>query len=179
MSVSDNKTLIFDTSNIDFSARAPEVDGPKRPSLSARHVARWSAQGAALFGHFFGRDQKALNRLASDEIDKLKSFCILSSKNMTTDFLQDMNTIIGNALDLDEMLLNSRALFTVRWCDNGQSEPLRFDEARMEVTAHDKDLSPQSIIEFEISPMLVKTGNSDGCNYDSYMVLCKASVVCE
>ncbi|KAJ4131117.1 hypothetical protein NW768_006659 [Fusarium equiseti] len=160
-------------------ARAPEVDGSKHPSLSARHVARWSAQGAALFGHFFERDQKALNHLASEEIDKLKSFCRPSSKKPTTDFLQDMKTIIRNALDLDEMLMNSRAIFTVRWCDNGQSETLRFDETRMEASAHNKDLSPKSAVEFEISPMLIKTGNADGGNYDSFMILCKASVVCD
>lgn len=179
MSVSDNKTLVFNTSNIDFLARAPEVDGPKRPSLSARHVARWSAQGAALFGRFFERDQNTLNRLAIEEIDKLKSFCNISSKKTTRGFLRDMKSIMEAALDLDEMLMNSRALFSVRWCENVQSEPLRFDEARMEVSAYNKDLSSQSAVEFEISPMLVKVGNADGCNYHSYMVLCKASVVCE
>ena len=106
---------VSSTSNIDFLAQAPETVNSKRPSLSVQHVARWSAQGAALLGHFIGRDQRALKCLANNELDKLKSFCDLSSKKPTTDFLQEIKKVVGTALDLDEMLMSSRAIFTVRW----------------------------------------------------------------
>jgi hypothetical protein len=157
---------------------APETDSPGRPGPSLRHVARWSAQGAALFEHFIGRNQKAFKRQAGIELERLKTFCDADSKNSDTDFLQEMKTVLGTAMDLDDMLMNSRAVFMVRWNESGHSTHALFNADKMEATAYSEKLSPETIVEIEISPMLVKTGNADGCNYDSSMVLVKALVVC-
>ncbi|KIL94793.1 hypothetical protein FAVG1_01724 [Fusarium avenaceum] len=157
---------------------APDTDRPGRPGPSLRHVARWSAQGAALFEHFIGRNQKAFKRHASVELERLKAFCDADSKNPDTDFLQEMKTVLGTAMDLDDMLMSSRAVFMVRWNESGQSTHVLFNGDKMEAIAYSEELSPKTIVEIEISPMLVKTGNADGCNYDSSMVLAKALAVC-
>ncbi|KAM0296729.1 hypothetical protein ACHAO9_000374 [Fusarium lateritium] len=157
---------------------APETDSPGRPGPSLRHVARWSAQGAALFEHFIGRNQKAFKHQAGIELERLKVFCDADSKNPDIDFLQEMKTVLGAAMDLDDMLMNSRAVFRVCWNESGTSTHTFFNADKMEATAYSEKLSPKTIVEIEISPMLVKTGNADGCNYDSSMVLAKALVVC-
>lgn len=81
-------------------------------------------------------------------------------------------------MDLDDMLMSSRAVFMVRWNESGQSTHVLFNGDKMEAIAYSEELSPKTIVEIEISPMLVKTGNADGCNYDSSMVLAKALAVC-
>lgn len=91
-----------------------------------------------------------------------------------------MKAILEAALDLDEMLMSSKAIFLVRWPQDGQSKTLqRFDANQMESLAHTNELSSKTIVRFFISPMLIKIGNADGCNYDSEMTLCKATVACE
>ncbi|KAF4958617.1 hypothetical protein FGADI_2314 [Fusarium gaditjirri] len=163
-----------------FLESASEVDNPSRPGPTLRHVARWFAQGTALFGHFFGRDQNAFRRETRLEVERLKLFCNITADKSGTDFYQEMKAILEAALDLDEMLMSSKAIFSVRWPQDGQSETLqRFDATQMESLAHSSELSSNKIVRFFISPMLIKAGNADGCNYDSEMTLCKAAVVCE
>ncbi|RKK86611.1 hypothetical protein BFJ69_g835 [Fusarium oxysporum] len=163
-----------------FLESASEVDNPSRPGPTLRHVARWFAQGTALFGHFFRRDQHAFRREARSEVDRLKLFCNITADKSGTDFHQEMKAILEAALDLDEMLMSSKAIFLVRWPQDGQSKTLqRFDANQMESLAHTNELSSKTIVRFFISPMLIKIGNADGCNYDSEMTLCKATVACE
>ncbi|EWZ91049.1 hypothetical protein BFJ70_g13435 [Fusarium oxysporum] len=163
-----------------FLESASEVDNPSRPGPTLRHVARWFAQGTALFGHFFGRDQHASRREARSEVDRLKLFCNITADKSGTDFHQEMKAILEAALDLDEMLMSSKAIFLVRWPQDGQSKTLqRFDANQMESLAHTNELSSKTIVRFFVSPMLIKIGNADGCNYDSEMTLCKATVACE
>ncbi|KAM0075808.1 hypothetical protein ACKRZS_012464 [Fusarium odoratissimum] len=163
-----------------FLESASDVDNPSRPGPTLRHVARWFAQGTALFGHFFGRDQHAFRREARSEVDRLKLFCNITADKSGTDLHQEMKAILEAALDLDEMLMSSKAIFLVRWPQDGQSKTLqRFDANQMESLAHTNELSSKTIVRFFISPMLIKIGNADGCNYDSEMTLCKATVACE
>ncbi|KAF5575135.1 hypothetical protein FPANT_11464 [Fusarium pseudoanthophilum] len=157
-----------------------EVDNPSRPGPTLRHVARWFAQGTALFGHFFRRDQDAFRREARLEVERLQRFCNIAADKSGTDFHQEMKAILEAALDLDEMLMSSKAIFLIRWPQDGQSDiRQQFDTDRMESLAHTRELSSKTIIRFFISPMLIKVGNADGCNYDSEMILFKATVACE
>ncbi|RGP68405.1 hypothetical protein FSPOR_5284 [Fusarium sporotrichioides] len=156
---------------------APEADRPSQSGPTMRHVAKWSAQGTSLLNHFYGRDKKAPKMQAIDTLDRLRQFCNIAEEKAGTDFLQEMKGIIETALNLDEMLMGSIAILSIQWPETGQSKSLRYDEHGMDAVAHTKDLSPRTAVAFTISPMLLKTGNANGCNYDSEMVLCKASVV--
>ncbi|KAH7180924.1 hypothetical protein DER46DRAFT_641005 [Fusarium sp. MPI-SDFR-AT-0072] len=163
-----------------FLGFAPEVDNPSRPGPTLRHIARWFAQGTALFGHFFGRDQNAFRHEAHSEVERLKLFCNIDADKSGTDFQQEIKAILEAALDLDEMLMSSRAIFLVRWPQDEQSKILqRFDANQMDSLAHTNELSSKTIVRFFISPMLIKVGNADGFNYDREMTLCKVTVACE
>jgi hypothetical protein len=157
---------------------APRTDRPLRLGPTMRHVAKWSAQGTALLSHFDQRDKKAPKRHASKELDRLKLFCNITAEKSGTDFLQEMKVILETALNLDEMLMGSMAILSTHELEHGPKS-LRYDADLMDVLAHTKELSPKTAVDFIISPMLLKTGNANGCNYDSEMVLCKASVVCK
>ncbi|KAG7422330.1 hypothetical protein Forpe1208_v000680 [Fusarium oxysporum f. sp. rapae] len=167
-------------SNTTSAGFAPEVDNPSRPGPTLRHIARWFAQGTALFGHFFGRDQNAFRHEAHSEVERLKLFCNIDADKSGTDFQQEIKAILEAALDLDEMLMSSRAIFLVRWPQDEQSKILqRFDANQMDSLAHTNELSSKTIVRFFISPMLIKVGNADGFNCDREMTLCKVTVACE
>ncbi|EXK48765.1 hypothetical protein FOMG_01562 [Fusarium oxysporum f. sp. melonis 26406] len=53
-----------------------------------------------------------------------------------------MKAILEAALDLDEMLMSSKAIFLVRWPQDGQSKTLQcFVANQMESLAHTNELS--------------------------------------
>ncbi|KAF5663105.1 hypothetical protein FHETE_7672 [Fusarium heterosporum] len=158
---------------------ASVADEPGHSGPSIRHVARWSAQGASLFVHFLGRDSKVFKQLLIDETKKLGSFCKIVSRESETGLLLEMKGILETALDLDDMLMSSKAIFWVHWALVEQSDPAHYIANEMEAVAYSKELTPKTSVKFEVSPMLVKMGNADGCNYGSSMVLSKALVVCE
>ncbi|KAF5227886.1 hypothetical protein FAUST_11471 [Fusarium austroamericanum] len=158
---------------------APVADGPLRSGPTMRHVARWSAQGTALIGHFYGREKKAPKERATNALEGLKLFCNIPADNSGTNFLHEMKGIMETAIDLDEMLMGSLAILSIKWLRTGQSKTLRYNADQMDAVVHTKELSPKTAVAFMISPMLVKMGNADGCNYDCKMILCKSSVVCE
>jgi hypothetical protein len=91
-----------------------------------------------------------------------------------------MKAILEAALDLDEMLKRCSVLDCPSWGQRTKKIALELIDAnQMESLAHTNELSSKTIVRFFISPMLIKIGNADGCNYDSEMTLCKATVACE
>ncbi|CAG7557199.1 unnamed protein product [Fusarium equiseti] len=148
------------------------------PGPSIRHVARWFIQGASLLGHLSRRDPERLKNIVRRELDEVKGFCNIVLSKSNIDFLQGMQDIFENALELDEIFMKSKAFFLIRSCAPAKQEPWRFDANRMEALAYSETLSSQSIVDFSVSPLLLKRGKADGSNYDDAMVLCKASVVC-
>ncbi|RBR11810.1 uncharacterized protein FIESC28_08849 [Fusarium coffeatum] len=148
------------------------------PGSSIHHVARWSIQGASLLGHLSRRDPESLKNIVRGELDEVKGFCNIVLSKSNIDFLQGMLDIFENALELDEIFMKSKAFFAVRLCVPSKQGLVRFDANKMEALAYSETLSSQTIVDFIVSPFLRKSGNSDGCNYEDTMVLCKASVVC-
>ncbi|KAF5971819.1 hypothetical protein FBULB1_9004 [Fusarium bulbicola] len=168
----------FKAIRAEFIGAAPEGDKPSDRGPTLRHVARWAAQGTALFGHFFVRDEQAFRTRAAREIERLKAFLAFPKDKPSSDLLQEMKAIIDTALELDEMLMNSKAIFTICRPEGDGSKNQRFDATEMEAFIQGKGLPSKTVVEFTISPMLIKMGNADGCNYDSRMVVCKSLVVC-
>ncbi|KAH7197176.1 uncharacterized protein B0J16DRAFT_366416 [Fusarium flagelliforme] len=148
------------------------------PGPSIRHIARWSIQGASLLGHLSRRDPERLKRVVRRELDQVKDFCDIVLSKSNVDFLQGMLDIFENALELDEIFMKSKAVFAIRTCTPAKQEQSRFDANMMEALAYSETLSSQTIVDFNVSPVLVKRGNADGCKYRNKMVLCKGSVVC-
>ena len=170
--------ILKNESDDDLSEHAFKIHRFGLPGPSIHRVARWSIQGASLLGHLSRRDPERLKNIVRRELDEVKDFCNIVLSKSNIDFLQGMLDIFENALELDEIFMKSKAFFAVRSYTLAKQEQLRFDANKMEALAYSETLSSQTIVDFLVSPFLRKSGNSDGCNYEDTMVLCKASVVC-
>ncbi|KAF5561107.1 hypothetical protein FNAPI_3847 [Fusarium napiforme] len=168
----DLKARIGDGINI------PSSDDP------VAYAARWLAQGSAMMGSLWERDDRGFRRLVLAEAKLLRPFYSTHQSladrcdRKVTDQLRD---ILNSAIELDEMMMRSKAIFQVHWRDRSQSpnSAARWNGNVMDSVASTKALSPRSRVVFFISPVVYKTGTADGQKYDSQMVLAKASVVCD
>ncbi|CVK95017.1 hypothetical protein FPRO06_00840 [Fusarium proliferatum] len=152
---------------------------------SIAHAARWLAQGSDMIGNLWGRDDRGMRRLVLRETKRLRPFysARLSStdrcEKQVTDQLRD---IICTAIDLDKMMMRSKAIFQVHWRDQSQKPygcHQKWNGDAMNSEASKNALSPKSRVLFFISPILRKVGTADGQRYNSNMVLAKGLVVCD
>ncbi|KAF5638256.1 uncharacterized protein FTJAE_5357 [Fusarium tjaetaba] len=148
------------------------------------HAARWLAQGSAMMGSLWERDDRGFRRLVLAEAKLLRPF--YSTHQSMADrcdrkIIDQLRDILNSAIEVDEMMMRSKAIFQVHWRDRSQSpkSAARWNENAMDSVASTKVVSPRSRVVFFISPVVYKTGTADGQRYDSQMVLAKASVVCD
>ncbi|KAF5667435.1 hypothetical protein FDENT_12121 [Fusarium denticulatum] len=148
------------------------------------YAARWLAQGSAMMGSLWVRDDRGFRRLVLAEAKLLRPFHSTHQSmadrcdRKVTDQLRD---ILNSAIELDEMMMRSKAIFQVHWRDRSQrlNSVTMWNQNIMDSVASKKALSPKSRVVFFISPVVYKTGTADGQRYDAQMVLAKASVVCD
>ncbi|CAM1506716.1 Fc.00g063570.m01.CDS01 [Cosmosporella sp. VM-42] len=146
-------------------------------------VARWFAQGSVFLDELWIQDDRVITGLIRDETRRLYPFLEnspASQERPRARVWDELQGIVKTALELDRMMMNSKAIFQIYWKDESQ-KPTRFKRynmANMEAVCHERELSPQSIVRFFVSPMLYKVGNADGESYDTRMLLEKASVAC-
>ncbi|RSL67501.1 hypothetical protein CEP54_003232 [Fusarium duplospermum] len=147
-----------------------------------QQAARWLAQGSGILNQVWGCEPEGVRALANIETGRLMPF--LSAKNASRDEVkevsEEISVIIKCAVELDQMFMCSKAIFQIHWKDNSQdrSKRQRYNPNTMEPIAYEGELSSESIVKMVISPFLRKAGNSDGQNYESTMLLIKATVVC-
>ncbi|KAH7256836.1 hypothetical protein BKA59DRAFT_522155 [Fusarium tricinctum] len=152
--------------------------------LSIPHIARWLAQGSTMMSKLWDKDHAVLQRLVNVEAKCLRPF--YSGGQPRNDrseksILDQLRGIMDSAIELDKMMMCSKAIFQVHWRDRSQKPDLtqRYNKDVMVSEAYENDLSPKSRVRFYISPVLYKVGTADGQSYDSRMVLAKGVVVCE
>lgn len=130
------------------------------------------------------KDSTAVKRMVHNEAKCLRPFA--SNHRFRLDRVDkkisdQLSDIIGSAIELDEMMMRSKAVFMIHWRD--QSQELgsleRWNPKVMEAEAYEQDLSEKSHVKLRVSPTLYKAGTADGQNYDSRMVLAKSAVVCD
>ncbi|KLO96326.1 uncharacterized protein FFMR_01225 [Fusarium fujikuroi] len=148
------------------------------------HAARWLAQGSVMMSNLWGRDDRAMRRLVLAEAKRLRSFH--STPQSTADrcdkkVTDQLRDILDSAIELDQMMMSSKATFVTHWRDRSQSPGTAemWNEGVMNSEASTNTLSPKSRVLFFISPVLHKFGTADGQRYDSSMVLAKGLVVCD
>ncbi|KAF5982891.1 hypothetical protein FBULB1_4080 [Fusarium bulbicola] len=161
-------------------------DGVNIPNSNdpVAYAARWLAQGSAMMGNLWERDDRGFRRLVLTEAKLLRPFystrqsMVDRCDRKVTDQLRD---ILSSAIELDEIMMGSKAIFQVHWRDRSQSlnSANMWNQNVMDSVASTNTLSPRSRVVFFISPVVYKTGTADGQRYDSQMVLAKASVVCD
>ncbi|KAF5665206.1 hypothetical protein FCIRC_10621 [Fusarium circinatum] len=158
--------------------KIPNYDDP------VAYAVRWLAQGSAMMANLWERDDRSIRRLVLDEAKLLRPFH--STFQSVADrcdrkVVDQLRDILALAIELDEMILRSKAIFHVHCGDRSQSlnSATMWNRNVMDSVAFTKTLSPRSRVVFFISPVVYKTGTADGQRYDSQMVLAKASVVCD
>ncbi|KAK7415517.1 hypothetical protein QQX98_005871 [Neonectria punicea] len=158
--------------------RVHKQEQPSAPYL--QRIARWRAQGSSLLDELWKCDENLFEDLIQDETDRLKPFWSGSSTTCETMVKDQVRGILQCAVELDQLMMVSKAIFYLRW-DKDLQEPngqLEFDSETMEAVALTSPISDRSLVCYFVSPILCKVGNADGQNYDSRMVLAKAKVVC-
>ncbi|KAM0216643.1 hypothetical protein ACHAPA_007593 [Fusarium lateritium] len=164
--------------------RTTEIENAPDYELSVSHVARWLAQGSTMMSKFWDNDHTVLQRLVYIEAKCLRPF--FSSGESRADrseekIIDQLRGIMNSAIEIDKMMMCSKAIFQVHWRDQSQNPSLtqRYNKDVMECEAYENNLSPKSRVRFFISPALYKFGTADGQSYSSAMVVAKAIVVCE
>ncbi|KAF4417365.1 hypothetical protein FACUT_12266 [Fusarium acutatum] len=138
------------------------------------YAARWLAQGSAMMGNLWERDDRGIRCLVLAETKLLRPFYSTRQSmadrcgRKVTDQLRD---ILSSAIELDEMMMRSKAIFQVHWQDRSQSlnSATMWNQNVMDSVASKKTLSPRSRVVFFISPVVYKTGTADGQRYDAQM----------
>lgn len=149
-----------------------------------QRLARWRAQGSALFEELRDSNEKQLNDVISAETRLLELFWSEkpgSPNRSEVKTWDEMKGILEGALELDRLLMGSKAIFKAAWEHDlwRAAEARHYHPYNMEVVASNHPISARSPVIFFTSPVLFKIGNADGQNYDNFVVLVKASVVCD
>ncbi|KAF4990897.1 hypothetical protein FGRMN_8207 [Fusarium graminum] len=158
---------------------------PNSSDLSLAHVARWSAQGAKMIDKLWeNSNKKTINDIVLREAQRLQPFYSLRGSRVG-DFdkkiMGQLRDIIHSAIDLDKMTMCSKAIFQFCWKDDSQAPGIadNYNPEVMEAPYAVSEPTPQSRVQFYMSPTLIKIGTADGRKYNNRMVVAKANVVCD
>lgn len=94
---------------------------------------------------------------------------------------RELFTIFQTALELHRLMLSSRAFFCVAKVSirTDRTGIMRFNGKYMTAVECSASSPEGQIVEVNISPAVIKYGNSDGQDYDQSMLLVKANVACK
>ncbi|KAK0389551.1 hypothetical protein NLU13_3126 [Sarocladium strictum] len=157
------------------------LDSLKEQGHKAEWVSRWLADGSH---HFKDTTSEMANKRVFDLLlcqisASLMRTLPVQDSQMTIHIQQDVRAILAVACELQEIILSSRAFFSIAWhkfpTDNQQWRP--FDPRSMEMIASTEKSQGQRVI-WLLSPILSKRGNADGEQYDKEIMLVKADVIC-
>ncbi|KAH7197019.1 uncharacterized protein B0J16DRAFT_390893 [Fusarium flagelliforme] len=174
----------YKTTRDSLIARIRGIDGHSEHELSIAHITRWLAQGSTMLSEMWEEDANAIKHMVRTEAKRLRPFT--SDLQLRTDrtdkkISDQLRDIFNSAIELDRMMMCSRAVFLIEWRDLSQNpgSPQRWNPEVMEAEAWEQDPSQKSRVKLRLSPILYKFGTADGQNYDSRMVLAKSQVVCD
>ncbi|KAL3605540.1 hypothetical protein FPOAC2_00487 [Fusarium poae] len=165
-------------------AHIGEIEGKSETEPSVPQIAGWLSRGYPIMGKLYGNDSIDVERVVDFETKRLRPFMAdhQSKTDRTDDMVsKDLKRIIDFAIELDQGMVGSRAVYEVYWGDRSQEPGSlgRWNPEAMEVDAWNHTISSKSLVLFRISPALYKFGSNDGRGYDSYLVIGKGLVVCD
>ncbi|KHO00121.1 uncharacterized protein MAM_02044 [Metarhizium album ARSEF 1941] len=100
------------------------------------------------------------------------------SREDSREVLRDLMKL---ALELDDMIMTSKATFTVVWpAEMGEfntGNGTEYRASHMEVVQEDGEPSENVTLRLCVTPLLLKRGNANGRNYETQIVLVKSDVV--
>ncbi|KAF5701663.1 hypothetical protein FMUND_13800 [Fusarium mundagurra] len=165
-----------------YSKVMSKKDKNSDDSTTLAYAARSFSQISVMFSKLWD-DNNGFIKIVSWETDLLKPFFLRRSPR--TDRTQkkingQLNEIFKSAIELDKMMMSSKAYFMIEWNLPGKKQPtkIRYDKGFMESDFHEVEPNPKSLVKFFASPILSKSGTADGQKYNIRNVLAKASVIC-
>ncbi|KAK9438889.1 hypothetical protein VB005_07037 [Metarhizium brunneum] len=94
---------------------------------------------------------------------------------------EELRDILSLALELDEMIMTSRAMITVVWPGEvpeiNAGNCTEYREWYMEAIQEEREPGENVRLKLCVTPILLKKGNARGTNYESLIVLVKGDVV--
>ncbi|EFY90830.1 hypothetical protein J3458_002968 [Metarhizium acridum] len=94
---------------------------------------------------------------------------------------EELRDILSLALELDDMIMTSRAMVTVVWPNEipelNAGIHTAYCESYMELVEGDREPGENVGLTLSVTPILLKKGNARGTNYESQIVLVKGDVV--
>ncbi|KAF4478596.1 hypothetical protein FAGAP_12289 [Fusarium agapanthi] len=152
-------------------------------STTLAHAARSFSQVSAMLSKLWDDNNGFIKQIVWRETRFLQPFFSRGSTRASRNekkISEQLNEIVQDAIELDKMIMCSKAFFMIEWSMPGKksSANIRYDKTFMEADIHEVELDSKNRVKFFKSPILLKAGTADGQKYDVTNVLAKASVVC-
>jgi len=141
----------------------------------------WRRQGAKLIGKYELRDVENFQKLVATQVRGLEPFMHATDGDEKKALQKCLEEIFVDALKLAHIFRTSQQIFTVsvvpRTYPDGTERHFDSDVMQVENCWSSAKPGPRSKVMLAISPMLTKTGDANGKNFDSFEVLAKPRVV--
>ncbi|KAM0305714.1 hypothetical protein HYE67_008345 [Fusarium culmorum] len=165
-------------------ARVEKTGGDLDAEPPVAHIAGWLAKGSAIMNKLCEKDSIGINHVVDVETERLRPFMVDQKPGYDrTDKMvsKQLKDIIDSAIKLDVIMMSSRAIFHIHWGGRAQESGNleRWNPDLMEAEGWDHEVSPESRVQFRISPTLYKFGTVNGILYNLNIVLAKSAVVCD
>jgi hypothetical protein len=134
----------------------------------------WLASGFAYFADFVPINEAALRELTLKRFNSLGPFMSALTGPVRSRIFDQLHDIYKNAVDIDMMLLPSKARVKMRRIVPGRLADKDIMDLGQGMIG---DGDSKSRVLFMISPLLQKWGNANGDDMDKSMILAKATVV--
>ncbi|CAG1986661.1 unnamed protein product [Fusarium graminearum] len=144
------------------------------------HIAEWLAKGSETITKLCKKDSIGIDHVVAVETKRLRPFMVDHDK---TDKMvsKDLKDIIDSAVELDIIRMSSLSIYDIYWGDRAQDSGNleRWNPDLMEVEGWEHEVSPESHVQFRISPILYRVGTCNGNAYDQLNLLAESHVVCD
>ena len=146
---------------------------------------RWLSESGNTLNEMNHDDNAAVIAELVGEILKPVCSLIVEPRRKSAASLQveeNLQDILGTALELHAMMLTSRSILSVHWPmvnDLRSGRCIRYKHRYMESENFDNDQDEINSVSIVISPCLLKMGTADGRDYSKSKVLVKAMVLCD
>ena len=141
----------------------------------------WKANTSALLVDALKRDQKKGQRSSRRIRDDIQDLCTQLApltKSKYEGIAAQLTDIIGEALDLDQLL--SKQVADIHWILGAHGhEPGKFQEDIMELQQGEKRTIDGQKVQLVVAPGLIKRGRSTGEDYEMENLLLRMTVSCE
>ncbi|UZP32688.1 hypothetical protein NXS19_000504 [Fusarium pseudograminearum] len=147
-------------------------------------IAEWLAKGSEIMTKLCEKGSIGIDHVVDVETERLRPFMVDQKPGFDrTDKMvsEELKDIIDSAVELDINRMSSLSIYDIYWGDRAQDSGNleRWNPDLMEVEGWEHEVSPESRVQFRISPILYRVGICNGSAYDQFNLLAESQVVCD